>query len=270
MVNLPSVNTTLLPLDQVRYELKHINRFFSQDSPDADESHIHSCYEVYVNVTGDVAFLVNNTVYSIESCDIVITKPGDVHLCIYRQPCMHDHYCLWLDAPAGSPLVSFMNVAGCYRFPRDARESMLALLHHMTESVQEPFARTLDFLRLLELLGKCQSVEAPAEPPIPGEMQKILDYMNQNYRELRVKDLLEKFYISPATLNRWFRKYLHLSPREFLEAKKLSDAKRLLSEGVSVMETSMQAGFSDCSYFISVFKKKFGQTPYAYRRMMDS
>lgn len=270
MVNQPHVNTTLLPLEQIRYELKHTNRFLSQDSPDADESHIHGCYEVYVNVSGDVAFLVNSTVYAVESGDLIITRPGDVHFCIYRQPCVHNCYCLWLDAPADSLLVSFVKKAGRYRLPREEREHMMELLRRMTEEAQDPFARTLDLLKLIALFGDCKSAEVSAEPPIPEEMQKILDYMNLHYRELRVKDLLQQFYISPATLNRWFRKYLHLSPREFLEAKKLSYAKQLLSQGISVMETGMRAGFSDCSYFISVFKKKFGQTPYAYRRMMDS
>ena len=270
MANLPLVNTALLPLDQVRYELTHTNRLYSQNSPDADASHIHGCYEVYVNVTGDVAFLVNNTVYAIESGDLVITKPGDVHLCIYRQTCMHDHYCLWLDAPADSPLVAFAEKPGRYRLPREERKSMLVLLHRLTEEAQEPFARTLDLLRLIELFGSSKNEEVSAEPPIPEEMQRILDYMNLHYRELRVKDLHQAFFISPATLNRWFRKYLHLSAREFLEAKKLSYAKQLLSEGVGVTETSMRAGFSDCSHFIAVFKKKFGRTPYVYRRMMDS
>ena len=50
-----------------------------------------------------------------------------------------------------------------------------------------------------------------------------------------------------------------------IEAKKLSASAEMLSRGTSVTEACMKCGFSDCSYFISLFKKKFGQTPLQYK-----
>jgi AraC-like DNA-binding protein len=59
---------------------------------------------------------------------------------------------------------------------------------------------------------------------------------------------------------------VQLSPRTFLEAKKLAYAKTLLMGGYSVSEAGERSGFSDCSYFIATFRRKFGQTPLQYRR----
>ena len=128
--------------------------------------------------------------------------------------------------------------------------------------------QTVALFDLVSYLCEKESQEkcAPIET-MPPEMQEIVDDINENFAEiLHVGDIFERHYISRATLNRRFRKYLHVSPREFLEAKKLSYAKKLLSKGCSVTEACMLSGFSDCSYFIAVFKKKFGSTPLKYKK----
>jgi AraC-like DNA-binding protein len=56
-----------------------------------------------------------------------------------------------------------------------------------------------------------------------------------------------------------------MSPHTFLEEKKLAYAKQLLMGGASVTDACFGAGFSDNSHFISVFKRKFGETPYKYK-----
>ena len=53
----------------------------------------------------------------------------------------------------------------------------------------------------------------------------------------------------------------------YLEYKKLSFAEKLLSSDMSINEISYKAGFSDCSHFISAFKKQFGTTPHKYRKI---
>jgi AraC-like DNA-binding protein len=54
--------------------------------------------------------------------------------------------------------------------------------------------------------------------------------------------------------------------QEYLLAKKLSHAKDLLSKGYTVAEAGYSVGFFDSSHFISVFKKRFKQTPCNYKK----
>ena len=42
-------------------------------------------------------------------------------------------------------------------------------------------------------------------------------------------------------------------------------AKQLLEEGYSVADTCHELGYTDCSYFIRVFKRHMGMTPLKYR-----
>ena len=142
---------------------------------------------------------------------------------------------------------------------------MFCRLERVSETENEFLQSAVLFELMTELVESDPAVAAVPEV-LPREMQEIVEDINDNFAEYRyVSDIVEKYYISQATLNRWFRKYLHISPREFLEAKKLSLAKQLLLEGKSVTDSCMLSGFSDCSHFISVFKKHFGETPFKFK-----
>ena len=54
---------------------------------------------------------------------------------------------------------------------------------------------------------------------------------------------------------------------EFLNAVRITNARKLLSEGYSVEETSDRCGFAAPSYFTKVFKKFVGTTPKTYAIM---
>lgn len=268
----PLPNTTLLSLEGVRFEIRHANGFVRLDDPNIDESHIHNSYEIYVNVSGNISFLVENRLYSIRSGDAVITRPGEMHLCIYRSACIHEHFCLWIDVPEDSSLLSFLNKPGFCNLcsPDDeTRQQMLDLLYRLDKLSRQnnrELGQTACFLQLLSLFDNPMEPERDNRGTMPGELQRMLDYINEHYREIQhVREICDLFYISPSTINRLFRKYIHLSPREFLESKKLACAQQLLSRDLTVSQVCLQCGFSDCSHFIAVFKKKFGETPYKYK-----
>lgn len=236
-----------------------------------EKPHIHDSYEIYVNVSGDVAFLVNNSLYPVQKGDVIVTRPGDVHICVYQTDIEHACFCLWLQCPDDSPLIAFAKGADftnliCYS--EDTKRELLRLLYRLKdaeETHREP-ARTAYLFRLLTLFAEGEQTE-PEHTTLPSDMQRVLDYINDHYTQLHcVEDIVKSTHVSGSTLNRWFRTYLQLSPHKYVEALKLSYAQRLLIEGVSVTETCNRSGFSDCSRFISIFKNKFGQTPLQYQK----
>lgn len=263
-----------LSLAGVRFELHHPTTFCTTESFSTNGAHIHNEYEIYLNVSGNVSFLVNNRLYPVGPGDVIISRPGDVHVCFANADCFHEHFCLWLTAEEASPLLSvFAEGRHCLR--ADVGDGALARLFPLLEeAIAEGGSSLAATSVLLQILCALEAKETaiPAEKPhLPPEMQRILDHFNAYFTEIEnVGDVLDTLHISYATLNRWFRKYIRLSPREFLEAKKLSHAKQLLQKGASVTEACLQSGFSDCSYFIAVFKKRFGETPGAMRQPKHS
>ena len=101
------------------------------------------------------------------------------------------------------------------------------------------------------------------------KLQEILTYINSSFSDLHsVTDIAQRFYISTATLTRWFREYLQMTPKSYLEARRLAYSKDLLLRGLSVTDVSSITGFSSGSRFIYVFRKAFGVTPLQYQKSL--
>jgi AraC-like DNA-binding protein len=105
---------------------------------------------------------------------------------------------------------------------------------------------------------------------IPKALEEILDDIQKNFATIHnINSILSSHYVSSTTLNRWFRQYIHSSPREYLESVRLSNALNMLLDGATVTEACLNCGFSDCSHFIILFKKKFGLTPKKYIKSLN-
>jgi DNA-binding response OmpR family regulator len=85
--------------------------------------------------------------------------------------------------------------------------------------------------------------------------------------EFDVERFAQLMGMSRSTLKRKLNAVTGLSPQPFIQQIKLKRAAQLLtSGGVNVSEAARMVGFSDLSYFGSVFKTEFGCTPSLYAR----
>ena len=271
--NPPRLGEQIPPLPWLRYGITNPCAMVRPEDPESEPLHIHEFYEIFFNVAGEVSFLINNRLYPVRPGEAVVSCPNQPHVCIYHHACRQEHFCLWLEWDTGEVPYAFLRRRD--RLPHFSFgeasaevERLLRLLYTMTlrSKEEDSLRRNLCLLELFQLFSDTERHE-PHSMAIPENLQRILDGIESDFAELHhVKDLSERYFVSTATLNRWFRKYLHTSPREFLESKKISHAAALLSAGATVTEACMRSGFSDCSHFIVLFKKRFGVTPLGYRR----
>ena len=115
----------------------------------------------------------------------------------------------------------------------------------------------------------CHSRRGEAAPSaLPPSFSGIVDYVTAHYFEptCTVAELCRRFYISKSTLCRRFRRYFQTTPSDYIESRRLSEAKKQLLAGQSVQDACFGCGFSECSYFILRFRKKFGVTPYQFQK----
>lgn len=264
----PQLSQTLLPLDGVRFGITHTRELRSPDDPCADPLHIHDCLELYFHIAGKASFMINGDVISLAQGDVVMSFPNEVHMCVFEEAAVYEHYCLWLDPIAqpallsllqdgrATPVLSFSETVG------KQIEELLSRLCHTTD----PLERTACLLQLMLYLQK-KKLPQRSESSLPAELREIVEDIHQNFAVISsVSELCAEHYVSPATLNRWFRRYLQITPHDYIVSRRLSYAAKLLSEGTSVSEACLSAGFSDCSHFIRLFRKKFGATPLRFKR----
>jgi len=244
-------------------------------SSSSPQPHIHDCYEVYINISGDSSFLVNDKLYAVQSGDLILSRPGDMHVCVIQSPCLYETYCFWFYPLKPTPLSAFADDSNMHhhiRFPEAVRERLKDIMQRIyrAEKDNNEMERTAWAYHLFAILNGATEPELVSVPaPLPEKLQQILTYINNQFPELRTTaDIAKQFYISTATMNRWFREYLRTSPKNYLESRRLAYSKHLLSHGISVTEASNMAGFTGCSRFISVFRQVFGITPLQYQRSL--
>ena len=96
MIYVPKLKPLLHNKDDIFTEIHYDNSFTRVDDVKCDGEHIHDFYEIYINISGDVSFLVEDTLYSIKRGDMIITAPNEIHRCIYHSSCVHEHFCIWI------------------------------------------------------------------------------------------------------------------------------------------------------------------------------
>jgi AraC-like DNA-binding protein len=81
-----------------------------------------------------------------------------------------------------------------------------------------------------------------------------------------IADLAREVRISPFHFIRQFEAVFGVTPHQFRIQMRLDSAKHLLSMGHSVTDVCMEVGFSSLGSFSTLFTRRVGESPSAYRR----
>ena len=237
------------------------------------EQHIHNECEIYIHLSGDVSFMVEETIYPISRGTVIITRPNEYHHCIYNSDKTHEHFWILFSSVGNEELLNlfFARKSGNNNllFLNAAELSKcIELCHQMCKSDDNNgIGNYLNFFKLLNLL---QSADIPVfKNEFSKDLSLALSFVGENFMQpITVKDIAEAAHISVNTLERKFIKSLKTTPNYYLREKRLANAVKLLSKGESVTDSCLKSGFSDCSGFINLFKKRYGLTPLKYKQQL--
>ncbi len=104
-------------------------------------------------------------------------------------------------------------------------------------------------------------------------IKQVRSYIDYHYAEsIRIQDLAERFGFNYSYLSIIFKKFMALSPNEYIISRRLEEAKFLLQETnqMTVKEIAQAVGYEDQYYFSRIFKANTGCTPTAFRRSATS
>jgi AraC-like DNA-binding protein len=103
---------------------------------------------------------------------------------------------------------------------------------------------------------------------VPRKIKDIRDYIQENFAEsIHLEALSERFFISKYYLCHEFKRYIGLSPNEYLITVRVNRAKGLLqSTELRVSEIGEITGFASLNHFFYTFKKHEEISPSEYRK----
>jgi RNA polymerase sigma factor (sigma-70 family) len=226
-------------------------------------------FELYINLSGEVSFLVENTLYPVSRGDVIIARPGEQHHCFYRSGKPHKFFWILFDAKKNHQLLDFLKEGSGENFisPRgEMREELLELCRqlHVEELTAEE--QIYSFLRIFSILKNSRAGKEAVRGNLPEDLQKIIEYINLHiFEDFTIADVARETFISQSTLERRFKQVLGTTPLEFIRRKKLMIAAQMLSAGESVLQAGAAVGYTDTSYFIELFKAYYGITPLQFK-----
>ncbi|MBQ9071103.1 MAG: helix-turn-helix transcriptional regulator [Clostridia bacterium] len=275
MIKTHAFNLGELPNFTVNATYSEITRAHPEN---VNNAHIHPECEIYVNLSGNVSFIVEGRIYPIVPGSVIISKPYEYHHCVYHSDEVHKHFWILLSLPAtesGRKLFSkFLDrVPGennLLCFEKSAEKEFFSLcsaLSNKSLTVCEKYALTF---RLLMMIEGANTVDKP-QKSYPQELDTALKYIDKNFKSssLSLDEIADYSGVSINTLERYFKKFITISPSSYIKKKRLAAAAELLFQQKSVSEASDFSGFSDYSHFISIFKKHFGMTPLQYKKRLE-
>ncbi|UQZ33488.1 DNA-binding response regulator [Paenibacillus sp. PK3_47] len=95
----------------------------------------------------------------------------------------------------------------------------------------------------------------------------VIQYVDLEFRsKLQLQELARKFHMNSAYLGQLFRKETGRSFSEYVNEKRIEEAKGLLKRTqLKISDIALQVGFSNTDYFIDKFKAVVGVVPSAYK-----
>ena len=117
---------------------------------------------------------------------------------------------------------------------------------------------------------RCRPRDVGRTPPQAGLIQNVCRQIEAHLRDsqgpLRLGTLSAATGISPYHLQRMFKRVMGITPRQYLEARRVNHLKASLKEGKDVTSALYDAGYGSSSRLYEHAPAQLGMTPATYRR----
>ncbi len=92
--------------------------------------------------------------------------------------------------------------------------------------------------------------------------ENIIEYLRMNIEnDISLEDICNHFYFSKNYINGTFKSVTNYTIMQYYNKLKITEAKKMLREGISASEISFRLKFNNTNYFFKFFKRYTGLTP---------
>lgn len=248
--------------------------------------HWHPEYEFIYVTSGKVTYHMNTSIITLSEGDCCICRGGQLHSVMFHDALPTSAYAFVFN------LKYFLNdMDVCNHFFSDEYIIMEKFSAHnekesiITETVKEiigvfqkkSFGYELEIKMLLVKVFVTifkynlyeRSSKISQESKVQRQLMNVIQYIHTFYdNKISIQSLAQSTGYSPSHFGRIFKASIGKTPDEYIIKYRLYKACEMLSQtDKSVLEVALSCGFSDVSYFIKTFKKRYGCTPHQYKKI---
>lgn len=175
-----------------------------------------------------------------------------------------------------------INAEWLHIFYQDFMQMVFFVLHVKGVQAHQVFARSLLTENLETALRSLKTLQEWVEFVIEAAMnhmhsalenrsivEMVKQYIAENIgqQELSRKDIANHVYLNPDYLTRLFKKETGMSISDYMQQQRIEYAKELLRTTVnSISDIALTSGYSNLSYFSTIFKRATRMNPIEFRK----
>lgn len=238
---------------------------YASSPEDEYNKHMHSFYELFLFVRGDVNYHVEGDVKKLQIGDIILMNPGTYHFALVNHDIQYERYVLKFP-------ISFV--------PSNIQERLKeAYPFFSTNHFVENTIRELDELNELftdnediYTICKCKLTEAlvylanqakGSHEFVSQDLNSILvNYIQTHIKEdLTLTKISSDLHYSESYLSNTFKKVMKCPLMKYIRSKKILLAQQMINSGRKAIDVCEELSFNDYSTFYRTYVKITGSSP---------
>ncbi len=236
---------------------------------------------IVIHITGDVTCSTAYHSYKPDNLDIFTVDTGEAFSIDWDRTQVYERFAIYFDNDLFQDIypneadykavLSFLNhkkIPNLIKLSDVYKDELTALLNEIdpklgTNDSDAAISVFASLMRLFDLIYRASSSITNVPSYSPNDLvSKAVQFIELHYKEItEINIIAEELHVSAEYLSKKFKASMGISLKAYLLDKKLHYSRRLLRLGYNVTEAASAAGFSGSSYFIQLYKKKYGVTP---------
>lgn len=231
-------------------------------------------YLIHFILEGKGEFAVNGTRYKLSAGKGFLIEPD--YQTIYTADPESPWTYIWVGF-SGSEAPSILSSMGlCQKQPifcssekETLKDCILGMIRHNHSSPADTFY-CLSMLYLFLSTIACSNQAEPSSGDTNLYVDQAIAYISSHISEPLQADAVARYVgLNRSYLSTLFKKHTGLSPLKYIQKFRLTKAQHLLeSSRLSVAAIAYSCGYRQPESFIKIFRRQYGMSPAAYRRMI--
>ena len=165
-----------------------------------------------------------------------------------------------------------------YEMFRITISGSLGVFVNKQEDIYISYQKARQYLEMNQLIGREELIDANNQVSVSYQeknqklVESIIEYTESNFNDpdLSLKSVSQIFGLSTSYIGKIFRSIKGEAYSSFLTRYRLEKSKlALLQTTKTISDISSEIGFTNSTYYSTLFKNAYGMTPSAFREKMD-
>ena len=251
----------------------------------AADSHWHDDIELIAVLSGEMQYNVNGEIVNINEGEGILVNARQLHygfsetktecdfICILFHPvllCTSKMFETDFVKPFINSDIPYVHLSKDISWQKNMVKFICEMCENRNKSISPLCSQGYVHLLWKELIENTELVKSNQgnNDSKLSVLKNMMSYIHENYKEkITLKYIAFSGGVSKRTCENIFSKYLNKTPTEYVTDFRLRKSIELMNSNMSILEISIEVGFSGASYYAEVFRKTFGVSPAEYRKM---